>query len=246
MVTPREEVNRLGSEAYKAALFMLQQQRNFEPFSLVLLPTGGIQIVMAVLDPTRPSTIEQRAEYAQFVLAQMIEKGEARATAFIARMQLRLADRDGWTEALVIEITHPDDLPVNVYVPFRWEGEKLILENPVARRRVPPISASEFAEGASLRAQAAAFLQRDLPAGIVRDMFQGAVELFVNNRIEFPRGYVRMNRVGASVLRSPTEPLSEEAKRYYLELADLLDAIADFVERIDSSTSPVPSPEGSP
>jgi hypothetical protein len=139
MTAAREEVNRLLSEAYKAAEFMLAGGRGFEPFSLTMDPDGSIRIINAVLDPTQPSTIDQRVAYAQYVLRKMAEDGEAKATAFIAMMQLRLAGKEGYTDAVVLEVEHRDDGAVNFYVPYEWQGDKPVLGKPILKRREPQV-----------------------------------------------------------------------------------------------------------
>ena len=139
MTTARDEVNRLLSQAYQAAEFMLSRGRGFEPFSLAMGPDGGIRIINAVLDPTQPSTIEQRVAYAQHVLRKMAEGGEVKATAFVALMQFRQAGKETFTDAVVLEVEHRDDGAVNFYVPFEWQGDKPVLGTPIARRREPQV-----------------------------------------------------------------------------------------------------------
>jgi hypothetical protein len=138
-MTPREETNLLLGQAHNAAKSMLEEGGDFDPFALVLMPSGETQIVNALLDPREPSTIEAKVEYAHHVLRQMANSGEAKATALIGMMQLRLADREGFTDGFVLEIEHADDKAVNFYVPYEWQGSTLVLSAPIAKLVEPQI-----------------------------------------------------------------------------------------------------------
>lgn len=236
MNAAREEVNRLLSQAYQAAELMLSRGRGFDPFSLVMGRGGGIRIINAVLDPTQPSTIDQRVGYAQRALRKMAEEGEAKATAFIAMMQLRLAGREGYTDAVVLEIEHQDDGAVNFYVPYEWQGDRPVLGEPIAKRRTPTIfvpgrGPAPPEDESALRQQAEAFLRKPVPEGVEFNIAQGSVQNFLSGSVPYPRGAVWLNRAAATVLRRPTEGASPAAEAYRAELADLLERIADHLER---------------
>lgn len=232
MTPAREETNRLLTAAYQAMEIMLTRGRGFEPFSLVVAPDGTTHISKAVLDPFRRSTIEEQVAYAHHVLRDMATQGEARATAFIAMMQLRLANREGYTDGAVIEIEHTFDGAVNFYVPYTWDGEKPVLQDPIAQRQTPKIFVRpDAAEEARLCNRVETFLGKPLPEGVQRDHVHSILDIFLKQTEERSLTFARLHRGAATVLRRRPDDGSPETQAYRKEMIQVLDAVASYLER---------------
>ncbi len=134
MSSTEDEINMLVNAAHQAAEKMLKDLKVFDPFALILEPSGSVSITNAILDPEHGNTIEQKVEYLRYVLRQMAERNEVKGTALIGMMQIRLVRKDDYTDAFAFEVEHQEGWAFNFYVPYTWQGDSLTQSDPIIKQ----------------------------------------------------------------------------------------------------------------
>ena len=114
----------LLNEAVGLASEILEEHGEFSPFALALRHDG--EIVHVAPDEDTEET-ESEAVVRALEAAIRVDRAEYRAIAVVADVTLEDENDEPMSSAVSIAIEHRDETPLNCYVPYEFEDEKLKL-----------------------------------------------------------------------------------------------------------------------
>jgi hypothetical protein len=133
--TSQEELNAVLGEACRAALNLLEKNRELYPFAIVMEKGGGIRHVAGYTGSEIPLSGEV-VELLIAGLATNVSNGTLIAVGIVT--DVRITDRQTGqkTDAVSVALEHRNDDPVTCYLPYSFEGDRLVEGELVAERGV--------------------------------------------------------------------------------------------------------------
>jgi hypothetical protein len=122
----KSECELLMNSALPVAKQMLQEHGEFFPFGLALNAKGQV-LTVAGHDESEHPTSEDFIRQVKQTFVARAAAGEYRATALVYEVQVQTPNRGVSTDAIAIALDHRDNYSVVVFLPYRFEGEKLTL-----------------------------------------------------------------------------------------------------------------------
>jgi hypothetical protein len=141
MAEPTEEIQVVLNFLLPHAERMLSEQGEFYPYAVALDAQGELSPVPADIETDDPDVGDVLVALHNGLREQAAE-GSIRASGIAADVTLTDPDSGETTDAVQVELDHADGDPVDIYVPYESEGERVKFGELVAAHGREPVFTS--------------------------------------------------------------------------------------------------------
>ena len=120
--SPREQMNVLLDEACRAALHLLEKNKEFYPFAVAMDPDGKIRHVAGYTGNEMPTSREV-SEVLVEGLRRDAKAGKLLASALVQDVRITDSRTGAQTDAIQVALEHESDEPVTCFLPYSLSGE---------------------------------------------------------------------------------------------------------------------------
>jgi hypothetical protein len=140
MAEPTEEIQVLLNFLLPHAERMLSEQGEFYPYAVTLDAQGELSAVPADIETDAPDVGDVLVALHNGLREQAAE-GSIRASGIAADVTLTDPDSGETTDAVQVELDHAEGDPVDIYVPYESEGDRVKFGELVAAQGREPVFA---------------------------------------------------------------------------------------------------------
>lgn len=130
---PREQMNAVLDESCRTALHFLDKSQEFYPFAIAMDKGGAIRHVAGYTGTEMPASSDV-IEVMVAGLKEDVANGRLLAVGIVKDVRITDPRTGTKTDAIAVALEHRSDQPVTCYLPYSFEGDRLIQGEIVAER----------------------------------------------------------------------------------------------------------------
>jgi hypothetical protein len=134
-VPPREQMNAVLDEACSTAIELLEKNREFYPFAIVMEKGGGVRHVAGYTGSEMPPS----SEVVDVLVAGLkadVASGRLIAVGIVKDVRITDQQTGEKTDAVAVALEHRNDRPVTCYLPYSFQADRLVQRDIVAEQGV--------------------------------------------------------------------------------------------------------------